>query len=732
MFWVNASDFIKQLPDGYGTRVGDRGIQLSGGQKQRIGGQQTCPFPAIARAIIKNPRILLLDEATSALDSESESMVQEALEKAQLGRTTIIVAHRLSTIRNVDQIFVFKHGEIVEQGTHDELMLKKGVFYEMIEAQVVRQEKKEDDQESDGSEGSSPSDHRKASKISEKSGTSFVSSVGKMKIQEEDAQAKPASMSKVFYFNRDKWGYFILGLLGCIIFGIMTPLFALLYAQIIEVYSKPIDQMKSEVVFWCGAFIVIGLLHATGFFISANSLGRCGESLTKKLRFEAFRNILRQDVGFFDDIRHGTGKLCTRLATDAPNVRYVFTRLPSVISSAVTITGALIIGFIFGWQLALVLTAVVPLIIGSGYFEMRMQYGKKMRNIKLLEEAGKVASQAVEHIRTVHALNRQEKFHSMYCEYLKEPHRENMRQAHIYAGVFAFSQSLIFFMYALAFWIGTIFVNNKQMLPADVYRVFFAFMFCGQMVGNISSFIPDVIKARIAASLLFHLIEYPTEIDSLSEEGIMKKVSGHVLFRNVFFNYPTRSHAKVLRALNLEVKPGTTVALVGKSGCGKSTVMALLERFYNPRKGVIMVDGENIRNFNIRNLREQICIVSQEPTLFDCSIRENICYGLESKRPSYVEIVHAAKMANIHNFIVSLPAGYDTRVGDKGTQLSGGQKQRIAIARALIRNPPVLLLDEATSALDAESEKVVQDALEVAKQGRTCIVIAHRLSTVQK
>uniref|UniRef100_A0A158PCQ7 ABC-type xenobiotic transporter n=1 Tax=Angiostrongylus cantonensis TaxID=6313 RepID=A0A158PCQ7_ANGCA len=235
----------------------------------------------------------------------------------------------------------------------------------------------------------------------------------------------------------------------------------------------------------------------------------------------------------------------------------------------------------------------------------------------------------------------------------------------------------------------------------------------------------------------------------------MKKISGHVLLRNVFFNYPTRKHTKILRALNLEntfgnqasfrnrlilmfqVKPGTTVALVGKSGCGKSTVMALLERFYNPRKGVIMVDGENIRNFNIRRLREQICIVSQEPTLFDCTIRENICYGLESKRPSYVQIVHAAKMANIHNFIVSLPEGYDTRVGEKGTQLSGGQKQRIAIARALIRDPPVLLLDEATSALDAESEKVtdsaniVQEALDVARQGRTCIVIAHRLSTVQ-
>ncbi|KAK5967723.1 ABC transporter domain-containing protein, partial [Trichostrongylus colubriformis] len=143
------------------------------------------------------------------------------------------------------------------------------------------------------------------------------------------------------------------------------------------------------------------------------------------------------------------------------------------------------------------------------------------------------------------------------------------------------------------------------------------------------------------------------------------------------------------------------------------------------------VDGENIKNVNIRNLREQVCIVSQEPTLFDCTILENICYGLDDPKPTYEQVVNAAKMANIHNFVLGLPEGYETRVGEKGTQLSGGQKQRIAIARALIRDPPILLLDEATSALDTESEKIVQDALEVARQGRTCIVIAHRLSTIQ-
>lgn len=776
---ANAFEFIQKLSDGLQTRVGERGAQLSGGQRQRI---------AIARALIKNPKVLLLDEATSALDTESEALVQKALNKAQEGRTTIIVAHRLSTIRDVDQILVFKEGRIVEVGTHTELYNQHGIFYEMVNQQQIH--KKEAERalgilEENGSNKNGEEQTGDIEPVAQTSGdtqpllassigsvrslkgatssasprktpqhtpsksvpspgplkglrrrrtseTSDVVQISQMQLEVEESEIKPSSIAKVFKFNKGNWSFAFLGLFGCTISGLVVPFFALVYAQIFAVFSEPPEELRRDSLFWSAMFIVLGFFSALGFFISANMLGRSGEALTKKLRLESFRNLLRQDIGFYDDERHNTGKLCTRFATDAPNVRYVFTRLMVVISSIVTLIGAIAIGFFNGWKLALILLIIIPLIIASGYFEMQQQFGKKMRDTKLLEDAGKVASEAVENIRTVQGLNKQSVFHQKYCEQLVNPYHSNIKQVHVYGAVFAFSQSLIFFMYALAFWIGSLFVLDGSMTPTAVFRVFFAIAFCGQSVGQISSFIPDVVKARLAASLLFHLIEYPPQIDSLSEFGVRQNVKGHIQLRNVYFSYPSRPGIPVLRGLSLDVQSGQTVALVGFSGCGKSTIMALLERYYSPLRGSILLDGIPIEDMNIHKLRSQVCIVSQEPILFDCSIRDNILYGLpDQKKISHEKIVNACTSANAHNFIIGLPDGYDTRVGEKGTQLSGGQKQRIAIARALIREPAVLLLDEATSALDTENEKVVQKALETARIGRTCLIIAHRLSTVQ-
>jgi len=261
---------------------------------------------------------------------------------------------------------------------------------------------------------------------------------------------------------------------------------------------------------------------------------------------------------------------------------------------------------------------------------------------------------------------------------------------------------------------------------------FSAVIFGAMSLGQATSFAPNYQKGAAAAGHIKKLIGSLPKIDSYSEEGEKPgKYNASIAFKDTVFHYPTRPSVRVLKSLTVDVQPGQTLALVGSSGCGKSTTVQLIERFYDVDEGTVHVGDRDVKDLNVAWLRTQIGLVSQEPILFDRSIAENIKYGANHREVTMTEVIEAATKANIHSFISDLPNGYDTSVGDKGTQLSGGQKQRIAIARALVRNPTILLLDEATSALDSESEHIVQEALDNASKGRTTVVIAHRLSTVR-
>ncbi len=472
--------------------------------------------------------------------------------------------------------------------------------------------------------------------------------------------------------------------------------------------------------------LILFLIQAVTSFGGSYLLQWTGERVVADLRQRVYRHLHRLSLRFFAD--HRTGDLTSRLTNDVGSVRTAVTQaLADLLTQSLSLVGSVALMAVLNWRLSLIIFVVVPAVTVAAVF-----FGRKIRQLSRriqdqLADTTSVAEEALAAIRVVKAFARSDYEVERYNTAVEDLF-ETARFKVLVSSIFSSSIGLLFFSALVAiFWYGGTEVLAGRLTAGDLVAFIFYAFNIARSVGGMSRLYATFNSAAGASERLFELLDTSSDIQDAPEATPLPIVDGHVEFDSVTFAYEPGQ--PVLRDIDVAVEPGTTVALVGPSGAGKTTLMSLIPRFYDPTDGRILIDGHDLRQVTLRSLRQQMAVVSQEISLFNASIRENIRYGRLEASDEAVE--EAARAANAHDFITALPDGYDAAVGERGVKLSGGQRQRIAIARALLRDARILLLDEATSSLDSASEALVQDALERLMDGRTTFIIAHRLSTVQ-
>ncbi|KAL8231518.1 hypothetical protein R6Q57_001296 [Mikania cordata] len=732
---ANAHSFITLLPNGYNTQVGERGIQLSGGQKQRI---------TIARAMLKNPKILLLDEATSALDSGSESIVQEALDRLMVGRTTVVVAHRLSTIRNVNSIAVIQQGQIVETGTHEELISKAGAYASLIRFQEMVGNRNFSNPSTRRTRSTRLSHSLSTKSLSLRSGSlrnlSYSYSTGadgriEMISNAETDRKNPAPSNYFFRLlkmNAPEWPYSIMGAVGSVLSGFIGPTFAIVMSNMIEVfYFNNPAQMERKTKEYVFIYVGAGLYAVVAYLIQHYFFSIMGENLTTRVRRMMLSAIMRNEVGWFDEEEHNSSLVAARLATDAADVKSAIAeRISVILQNMTSLLTSFVVAFIVEWRVSLLILGTFPLLVMAHFAQQLSLKGFAGDTAKAHAKTSMIAGEGVSNIRTVAAFNAQQKILSLFSAELRVPQKQSLRRSQFSGIIFGISQLMLYASEALILWYGAHLVTKGLSTFSKVIKVFIVLVITANSVAETVSLAPEIIRGGEAIGSVFSILDRSTRIDPDDPDADpVETIRGDIELRHVDFSYPSRPDVIVFKDFSLKIRAGQSQALVGASGSGKSSVIALIERFYDPTVGKVMIDGKDIRRLNLKSLRLKIGLVQQEPALFATTIMENIAYGKDGATEA--EVITAATAANVHAFISGLPEGYKTPVGERGVQLSGGQKQRIAIARAILKNPSILLLDEATSALDAESECVLQEALERLMRGRTTVLVAHRLSTIR-
>jgi ATP-binding cassette, subfamily B (MDR/TAP), member 1 len=762
---ADAATFINHLEHGYATLVGTGGNLVSGGQRQRI---------ALARALVRDPKILILDEATASLDSTSEKRIQAAIDGIAKNRTVISIAHRLSTIKNADNIIVMRAGEIIEQGTHLDLIAQDGAYFGMVKLQNLNAL---DDDSS--SKRSVPRDNSLDTLVLEKPEARHlipekaeVAASDDSGSQDKDQSAETAEtdhmgldskrsawsvIKRMLKMMRPDMMWLLLATFAAVVVGGTYSGSGLIFGHAISNSSpcNTVDHILSLGRLLSGMFFLLAVVELLANFTSWSAFGYSAEKLLYQVRVLAFRSLFQQGLEWHQSGNRNPATLLSVITKDTASIGgFSGSIMGTILSITVNLLAAIVLSHILAWKIAIVCLVTVPILLGAGILQFRALARFEERHAAAFANAVGITVEAVNSIKTIAALSLEQEVMGTYKRALQGPKKEVLG-ASAYTNIWlAVSNSVGTLIYAFAYWWGAKLIIQGEYGSTQFFVILVAMLVGAQLWGQMFALAPEVSRARSAASRILSLLDQaqPGSLTPVSAPGSdaskdkdiesagesrLPLASGRggvsVGFRGVTFSYPARAHVPILEDMSFTIQAGQFCGLVGPSGAGKSTVMCLVQGMYKPIAGTIEIDGVNIQVQKETEFRDNIAVVPQDSALFQGTVKFNVGLGSRSGHEATdAEIEEACRLANIHDVIMSLPKGYDTDCGPNGSQLSGGQRQRLAIARALVRKPRLLLLDESTSALDAESERALQEGLERAAKGITVIAITHRIHTVKK
>jgi ATP-binding cassette subfamily B (MDR/TAP) protein 1 len=697
---AGVSKYVGLLPQGLDTNVGTKGGFLSAGQKQRV---------AIARAILKNPKILLLDEATSSLDNKTEALIIETLKDIGVGRTTIIIAQRLKTSVHANSIYVFKQGKVIEQGSHEALLAQKGNYYGLYSRQNPFLKQEEIDIE--------------AAKAAE-----AIISAQERQLAGQAGPAmtckKTRGMMKIFNLLRGNWILLSLGCFFSICGGVTLPAFGYYLGEsIYYVCREDGDDMLNDVYNAMLGRIVLSGVIFIAFTLNNLTLSRVAFNFTVRVRRMAFEAMLHYDQTYMDEKSDRPSELTDILTVEAEKLYSIGPLIGVVLMVFTSLFVGIVLGIWHGWQLGVVFGAAIP-ILAIGLARGFVQTGS-LTSVDYQSNRS-LAADVILNLKQVYIYNLQEYFVELYMSnssLLADRTKTQSIESSMHYGL----QILAFYYsFALAYWYGAWLIKEEDFSYEKLTVVIYVeFLSCFSII-MASALAPDLSSGAEVIHLIVSKIDQVPVIDSNRKTGrAITGMKGKLTFDDLSFSYTNRD-AAVLRNLNFTLEPGKSIGICGSTGSGKSTTVSMILRFYDPQAGAVLIDDVNVKELNVKDLRNHIGWVPQEAVLFRGTLRENL--KLAKPEATDDELLEALRAAEAYTFIAG-KGGLDAEVYFRSANFSGGEKQRLALARGFLRKPAIMILDEGTSALDSESEhKVLQ---EIKKLECTVVSIAHRMTTIE-